>query len=68
MKLTIKKKGNDDDDEEEEEEDNDTKELYPLYVDESGVGPTSYEIGNEYNLSKEKIKLALRDYISNDLN
>ena len=64
MKLTIKKNDNDDDD---DDEDNDTKELYPLYVDESGVGPTSYEIGNEYNLSKEKIKLALRDYISNDI-
>ena len=68
MKLTIiKKKNVEDDDDEEEEEDGKNKELYPLYVDESGIGPFTYEIGSEYNLSKEKIKISLKDYVSNDI-
>jgi len=40
--------------------------LYPLYVNESGVGPNEYEIGNEFNLSQEKYNNALKTYISND--
>ena len=40
--------------------------LYPLYVNESGVGPNEYEIGNEFNLSQEKYNNALKIYISND--
>ena len=60
MKLTIMK-NNDEDDDESDDEEEQVKELYSLYVDESGVGPNSYEVGNEYNLSKEKIKMALRD-------
>ena len=43
------------------------KELFALYVDKSGVGPNAYIIGEEYNLSKEKIKIAVRGFISNDL-
>ena len=39
---------------------------YPLYINNSGVGPSDYEIGNEFNLSQEKYNLALKDYISND--
>ena len=66
MKLTIMK-NNDEDDDESDDEEEQVKELYSLYVDESGVGPNSYEVGNEYNLSKEKIKMALRDYVSNDI-
>ena len=42
------------------------KNLYPLYVNESGVGPSGYEIENEYKLSLEKYNLALKDYVSND--
>jgi hypothetical protein len=42
--------------------------LYPLYVNEAGVGPTQREIGNEFNLSKEKYKLTLRNFICNNFN
>ena len=41
-------------------------EAYPLYVNNSGVGPNGYQMGNEYYLSKEKYSLALKDYVSND--
>jgi len=44
------------------------KELYPLYVNDSGVGPSGYQMKNEYYLSKEKYNLALKEYISNDFN
>lgn len=40
--------------------------LYPLYVNESGVGPNEYEIGNEFNLSQDKYNSAIKTYISND--
>ena len=43
------------------------KELFALYVDKSGLGPDTYMIGKEYNLSKEKMKIAVRGFISNDL-
>ena len=42
------------------------KTLYPLYVNDAGVGPSSIEIGNEFKLSKEKLSLALRTFICND--
>ena len=42
-------------------------ELYPLYVDQSGIGPNTYEIENVYYLSKERFKATLRDYITYDL-
>ena len=42
--------------------------LYPLYVNEAGVGPMQREIGNEFNLSKEKYKLTLRNFICNNFN
>ena len=41
-------------------------ELYPLYIDETGLGPNNYTIGNEFNLSKDKIKIVLRNYIANN--
>jgi len=44
------------------------KTLYPLYVNDAGVGPSSSEIGNEFNLSKEKLTLTLRSFICNDFN
>jgi len=43
-----------------------SKKLFPLYVNDSGNGPDGYEIGNEFNLSKEKLNLALRNYACND--
>jgi hypothetical protein len=44
------------------------KTLYPLYVNDAGVGPSTTEIGNEFNLSKEKLSLTLRTFICNDFN
>ena len=41
-------------------------ELYPLYVNDSGVGPSGYQMENDYYLSQEKYNLALKNYISND--
>ena len=46
----------------------DAKNLYSLYVNEAGVGPSEREIGNEYNLNKEKLKLTLKNFICNDFN
>ena len=40
--------------------------FYPLYTNEYNEGPNSTFITNEYNLNKEKIKLALRSFVSND--
>ena len=40
--------------------------LFPLYVNENGVGPNGYEIGNEFKLSQEKLKLALKSFSCND--
>ena len=42
--------------------------LYPLYVNEAGVGPSEHEIGNEYNLSEENLQMALKNFICNDYN
>ena len=44
------------------------KNLYPLFVNEAGVGPIEREIGNEFNLSKEKLKITLRNFICNNFN
>ena len=38
----------------------------PLYVNENGVGPSGIIIGNEYKLSQEQIKLAIKNYAFND--
>ena len=43
-----------------------SKKLFPLYVNDSGNGPDGYEIGNEFNLSKEKLNLAIKGYVCND--
>ena len=40
--------------------------LYPLYVDQTGAGPENREITKEFNLSKEKLKLTLLNYVCND--
>ena len=44
------------------------KNLYPLYVNEAGVGPNEREIGSEFNLSKENLNLALKKFICHDFN
>ena len=44
------------------------KSCFPLYLNENGIGPKGYEIGNEYKLSKEKLKLAIKIYSCNDFN
>ena len=43
-----------------------SKKLFPLYVNNSGNGPDGYEIGNEFNLSKEKLNLAIKNYACHD--
>ena len=40
--------------------------LFPIYVNENGVGPNEIEIGNEFRLSHEKLKLALKNFCCND--
>ena len=42
------------------------KSLFPLYVNEEGTGPKGYEIGSEYNLSREKLNLTLKNFVCND--
>ena len=43
--------------------------LYPLYVDQNGSGPKKFlHISNEFNLSHEKLKLTLKNYVSKDFN
>ena len=48
----------------------DTKEkimkLFPIYVDQNGTGPKKSEISEEFNLSNEKLKLTIKNYISKD--
>ena len=43
--------------------------LYPLYVDQNGSGPKKFlHISNEFNLSHEKLKLTLKNYVTKDFN
>ena len=42
------------------------KRLFPIYVNESGVGPDDTSKGRNYKLSKEKYDTALKEYISLD--
>ena len=51
------------------------RKLYPIYVNKAGNGPeiraisTEFKsISNEFKLSKENLKTALRDYVCNDFN
>ena len=46
--------------------DTDSKKLFPIYVNKSGNGPQGYEIGNEYYLSREKLRLAIKNYACDD--
>ena len=45
-----------------------SKKLFSIYVNEAGNGPKGYEIGNEYNLSNEKLSNAIKNYICYDFN
>ena len=45
---------------------NHKKSLYPLYVNESGVGPDLTTKGREFKLSKEKYEAGLKEYITLD--
>ena len=40
--------------------------LFHLYVNKAGTGPKGNQISNEFNLSEEKIKNIIKNYISND--
>ena len=40
--------------------------LFPIYVNKSGIGAEGEEIGGEFNLSREKLKLVLKNYLSDD--
>ena len=42
------------------------KKLYYLYVDKTGSGPENKDITNEFQLSHEKLKCTLKNYVSND--
>ena len=44
------------------------KELFALYVNESGSGPEGIEIGNEFNLSREKLNISIKNYVCNEFN
>jgi hypothetical protein len=44
------------------------KNLYSLYINDSGNGPKGNEIGNEFNLSHERLNLAIKNYICDDFN
>ena len=43
------------------------RKLYPLYVNEAGIGPKGYEIGKEFNLSHEKLNLTIKNFVCNDI-
>jgi hypothetical protein len=45
-----------------------SKKFFPIYVNEAGNGPKGDEIGNEYNLSHDKLHLAIKNYVCNDFN
>ena len=47
---------------------NTKKKLFPIYVNKTGNGPEGYEIGNEFNLSHEKLNLAIKNYACYDFN
>ena len=42
------------------------RKIFSLYVDKNGSAPKKKEITNEFSLSHEKLKLALKEYVSRD--
>ena len=45
---------------------NNIKKIFPLYVNKEGTGPEGSEIGNEFNLSHEKLNLLIKNFVCND--
>ena len=42
------------------------KQLFPIYINETGNGPKRSEIGREFNLNHEKLNLAIKNFVCND--
>ena len=42
------------------------KRLFPIYVNDAGVGPNGYEIRSEFSLSNEKLNQAIKYFVYND--
>ena len=40
--------------------------IFPLYLNENGIGPSGYEMENEFILSNENLKLAFKNFVSYD--
>ena len=40
--------------------------LFPLYLNENGIGPSGYEMENKFVLSNENLKLAFKNFVSYD--
>ena len=40
-----------------------SKELFPIYINKEGTGPNRSAIGTEFNLSYEKLNLAIKNYV-----
>ena len=43
------------------------KYIFPLYINENGIGPNGSEMENEFNLSHENLKSAIKNFVSYDL-
>ena len=43
-----------------------SKHLYPIYVNSDGTGPKGLGIGNEFNLSLEKLILSIKNFVCDD--
>ena len=41
--------------------------IFPLYLNENGIGPNGYQMGNQFILSDENLKSAVKKFISYDL-
>ena len=46
--------------------DGNSKQLYPIYVNNDGTGPKGLGIGNEFNLSLEKLILSIKNFVCDD--
>ena len=40
--------------------------LFPLYLNENGIGPSGYEMENKFVLSNENLKIAFKNFVSYD--
>ena len=48
------------------DKDGNSKQLYPIYVNNDGTGPKGLGIGNEFNLSLEKLILSIKNFVCDD--